>query len=149
MEHTPSCDCTLDTCLYFSLTKLSRVFHKLGEETFFQTGLSPSHALVLYLVNEHQKIAQKDVGALLHLTPSTMTRFVEKLEQKGYVTKITEGKNVFLVFTPKGQEKQDSIQKALKEVKNSYHDMLSDDETRTLLALTDKLFSSLKEKGYS
>lgn len=149
MEHNISCGGTLDTCLYFSLTKLSRVFHKIGEETFFKTGLSPSHALVLYLVNEHQKLAQKEVGSSLHLTPSTMTRFVEKLERKGYLIKETEGKNVFLVSTKEGMKQQNTIKDSLEELKNTYHDLLSEEETLTLLNLTDKLFLSLTEKGYS
>lgn len=138
------CKCELDSCLFFSAAKLSRVFGKIADEAFAITGLSPNHALVLYIVNKQGTIHQKEIGEMLHLTPSTITRFIDKLEGKKLVVKSSEGKNAYISTTEKGQSMQELIITAWNSLHKTYDGILSEEETRQYVALSNKLMEKLE-----
>ncbi|MBF4691613.1 MarR family winged helix-turn-helix transcriptional regulator [Fusibacter ferrireducens] len=135
--------CNLESCLFFSSTKLARAFKKIADEAFNKTGLSPSHAFLLNLVNSRGEIHQKEVGELLHLTPSTITRFVEKLERMHLISRKSEGKNIFISKTEKGMALQPDIVKAWDDLHARYRNILTETETETFIKLTNKLLGQL------
>lgn len=136
-------NCILKTCLYFSTIKLSREFNKIGEEAFKKIRLSPSHAMLIYVVNQTDTIQQKELGERLFLTPSTITRFIEKLVYKELIVKHSEGKNVYVSTTPKGKALQSEIIEIWKTVHNIYDDILTEEETKQFIALSNKLIGKL------
>ncbi|MEE8416834.1 MAG: MarR family transcriptional regulator [Desulfobacterales bacterium] len=71
------CKSILHNCLYFTSNSLSRVITRMAEEEFRRTGLSPSHAFLMMLVNDNPGIGQKELCEQLHLAPSTVTRFID------------------------------------------------------------------------
>ena len=77
MEKTKSKYCG---CLYYSVNALSRVMTKIADEEFGVTGLSSSYAFLLMTVNEKPGIQPKEISQHMQLTPSTVTRLVEKME---------------------------------------------------------------------
>ncbi len=137
-------DCRLNSCLFFSSAKLARVFGKIADEAFRKSGLSPSHALLLYLVNQRGIMQQKEIGELLHLTPSTITRFVDKLENKKLIYRKTDGKNVYISTTETGLFLQSEIIKAWNDLHAMYKDILTEEETRQFIALSGKLLRRLE-----
>lgn len=136
-------DCILNSCLFFSTTKLARELGRLAEEAFVKTGLSPSHALLLHIVNQQGGIQQKEIGELLHLTPSTITRLIDKLERRGYVCKKLEGKNIFLGTTPQGLFQEEEILKSWNQLRHGYADILTEEETMKFLEISGKLLEKL------
>lgn len=139
-------DCRLNDCLFFSCAKLARVLGKTADDAFSKTGLSPSHALLLYLVNQNGEIHQKEIGERLHLTPSTITRFVEKLEGKRLVSRKTNGKNVYICTTEKGLLLQSEIIIAWNDLHAVYEDILTEDETRQFIEISRKLLEKLEKQ---
>jgi DNA-binding MarR family transcriptional regulator len=136
-------DCKLNGCLFFCSAKLARVFNKIAEDAFARTGLSPSHALVLYIVNQYKTIHQKEIGEKLHLTPSTITRFIEKLEGKKLVSKSTEGKNVYIHMTEQGLQMQPEIVLAWKNLHDRYKNILTEEEVKQFITISGKLLDQL------
>ena len=143
-DATQKQDCSLNGCLFFTTVKLSRVFGKIAEEAFSKTGISPSHALLLYLVNQKEEILQKELGETLHLTPSTITRLIEKLERKTLVSKRCEGKSVILSTTPQGIALQKSIMESWISLHEQYQGILTEEETAQFLNLSKKLLGKLE-----
>ena len=139
--------CSLNGCLFFLSAKLARVFGKTADDAFGKTGLSPSYAMLLYIVNQKGEIPQKEIGELLHLTPSTITRFVEKLKDKGLVSGRTTGKNAFICTTEKGLLLQPEIIKAWSELHSMYKDILDEEETRRFIELSGKLVMKLDNQA--
>ncbi len=144
---TNDSECKLNSCLFFSTTKLAREMGKLAEEAFSKTGLSPSHAVLLYIINLHGEIQQKEVGELVHLTPSTITRLLNKLEQKGYVTKKAEGKNVCLQATSHGKAQQEEIIKAWNLLHQGYQNILTEEEISRFFEISKKLLDELANRN--
>lgn len=134
----------LNSCLFFSTGRLSRALGKIADETFYNTGLSPSHAMILYLINNKDGIPQKELGELIHLSPSTVTRLLEKLEGKKLVTKRSEGKNVYLQTTPQGLALQEKIIESWNQLHDHYKDILTREETAHFIEISGKLLEHLE-----
>ncbi|WP_283606546.1 MarR family winged helix-turn-helix transcriptional regulator [Faecalispora anaeroviscerum] len=145
-QNTDHQDCKLDGCLFFSTTKLARELGRLADDAFYETGLSPSHAVLLYVVNLRGGIQQKAIGEMLHLTPSTITRLIEKLERKGLVEKRLEGKNVYLQTTSDGLAQQERIIASWNHLHEEYQNILTKTETARFLEISQKLLERLESK---
>ena len=136
-------ECHLNSSLFFTVSKLSRSFKNKGDDIFQKTGLSPSHAFILYVLYTKGTVHQKDMGNFLHLSPSTMTRFIQKLETKGYLEKTSEGKNIYLTLTDKGQRHMPTLIDAWNEVNTLISTALTEEERTTYMKLSHKLLKHL------
>lgn len=77
--------------------------------------------------------------------PSTITRFVEKLEVKKLVLRKNEGKNVILCTTNKGLKMQQDILDAWSKLNHSYEAILTEEETRQFIEISTKLLKHLEK----
>ncbi len=128
----------LDNCLYFTVNKLSRVLTKMAEDSFKKTGLSPTHAFLMMLVNEKPGLTQTEVAESLHMMPSTITRFVDKLVVKGLIERKVNGKNSLIFLTDAGEEIQDEIKRAWKDLFDRYAAILGVEAAKSLTKLTNE-----------
>ena len=90
-----------ERCLYFHTNALARQVNKLWEQAFDDLGLSPAHAYLLRLVLAQPGISQGRIAEELKLEKSTVTRFVDSLEQRGYLNRIKSGREVEIMPTQK------------------------------------------------
>ena len=127
----------LHNCLYFTANSLARAVTRMAEESFRKTGLSPSHAFLLMLVNDHPGITQKELAESLQLAPSTVTRFIDALVYKGLLTRKIEGKASKVSPTGDGQALQASIEAAWKDLHARYAKVLGLREGDALTAMID------------
>ena len=136
----------LHNCLYFTANSLARQVSHLAEEEFRFTGLSPSHAFLLMLVNDRPGITQKELSLALHLAPSTVTRFVDSLRlQRGLVERRTEGKSARIFPTEKGREMRELIAKCWKSLYHRYSGVLGEAAGCELTRVIDRADEKLKE----
>ena len=119
-------------CLYYASNALARVMTRLAEEAFAPTGLSPSHAYVLLAIIKQPEIASGDLAGVMQLTPSTITRLVEKCFSKGLISKRSEGRFVFLSPTPSGKSMEPQLLKALQNLNKAIEQQLGESQSRTL-----------------
>jgi len=139
---TPLTDHLLRGCLYFTANQLARSITKLADESFYPTGLSPTYAFVMIAVNEKQGISQKELGEVLHIAPSTITRFIEKLQNKGLVYTEQQGRQSLIYSTDKGKALQAEIEAAWNNLYRRYSDLVGEQFGREL---TEQLYQvSLK-----
>jgi len=137
------CSEYLHNCLYFSANALARNVGKMADEAFRETGLSPSYAFMVMLVNEQPGITLKELTEHLHLAPSTLTRFTDKLVYKGIVERDHEGKTVRIYPTKKGKSLEKPIAAAWKRLYQNYSAVLGEqagkDLTKTIYTSNQKL----------
>ena len=114
----------LQGCLYFTANSLARVLTGIAEEEFKKTGLAPNYAFIILLICEKPGLMQKEISEYLQLTPSTITRFVDKLETKKLLARRTEGKAVFLDPTEEGKALLGEIKAAWERLYYRYADVL-------------------------
>nr|WP_255654337.1 MarR family transcriptional regulator [Cohnella sp. REN36] len=111
--------------MFFTANRLGRAITKIAEEEFAPTGLTPMYGYIIRLVNSEPGIAQKVLSDKLSIAPSTLTRFIDKLEAKRLVERKVHGKTVLVYPTPKGEELLTEIRSASKRLKERYEAVLS------------------------
>ena len=79
-------------------------------------------------VNEKGEISQKELGEILHLTPSTVSRFIGNLKMKHLVTSKLEGRTSIIVPTDKGLQLQKVLESAWDNIHQRYSDILGKEE---------------------
>lgn len=114
----------LQKCLFFNANRLSRVITRIAEEEFAITGLTPMYGYLLRLVNGSPGVSQKDLAEKLFIAPSTVTRFVDKLEGKRLVERKVSGKTVLVYPTAKSKGLEETIRKASKSFERRYQEIL-------------------------
>ena len=122
----------LESCLFFNTNALSRYLLKIAEKEFKHLNLSPAHASLLLLVYDTPGISPKELSYNLHLTPSTITRFVDALEKKKLVKRTTKGKSAFIFPSKKGLEFKRSIAVAYKKLYLKYTKILGSNTANQL-----------------
>ena len=141
----------LESCLFFNTNTLSKYLLKLAEKEFKPLNISPAHASLMLLVYDSPGISPKDLSQLLHLTPSTITRFIDSLEKKDFVTRTNQGKNAFISPGQKGVELKQLIASAYKKLYLKYTQILGSDTANQLsysiFKANKKLDSFLESNG--
>ncbi|MCO7177485.1 MarR family winged helix-turn-helix transcriptional regulator [Streptococcus gallolyticus] len=126
---------SLDSCLFFTVKKLDRALNKLAEESFQKVGMTPTYAFILLILAEEDGRLQKDIAQILYIAPSTLTRLVEKLVYKGYVTTLTEGRTRKVYLTVNGRELLPDIREAWNNLHARYKAILGDDYADDLASI--------------
>ena len=127
-------------CLYYSTNAFARAMTRMAEEEFASTGLTPSYAFVLMTVNSQPGIQPKELSQHMKLTPSTVTRLVEKLEARGFLERQIRGRSTEINPTAKGLELNDKIKKAWRNLYNRYSNQIGENEGKEL---TQKINNAL------
>jgi DNA-binding MarR family transcriptional regulator len=99
-----------ERCLYFNLNALTRKVNKIWEQAFQQFDLSPAHAYLLRVVLANPGISQQGIAAELKLEKSTITRFVEALEKKGFLLRNKSGREQFVYPTDTAKALHDDLE---------------------------------------
>ncbi len=134
---------TLCNCLYFTANAVSRAMTKMAEEEFRMTGVSPSHAFLLLLANAKPGITPTELATELHLAPSTVTRFIDKLAHKGLLERQGSGKTVGVYPTEKGRDLQAPIYEAWQNLFKQYCTILGEENAINLTQLLDEASQKL------
>lgn len=131
-------------CLLFSANALARAITAIGDEEFGRFGMCYSHAYLLCEVVAQPGISPSQLSETLHLTPSTITRSVEKLEQKRLVRRESEGKKTLIYPTPEGEALQPAIAEAWERVGARYSQVLGE---ANVCQLTQQVFKAAQTLG--
>lgn len=126
-------------CLYFSSSAFARKIEKLAVESWKPAGLAPSHGYLLMNVIDEPGIQPGALADQLQLQPSTITRLIEKLEEKKLVVRTAEGKVTNVYPTPKAREMQPRLKECVATFHKSYVEVLGNDESCRLVQSMNKL----------
>lgn len=120
------------SCLYFSANALSRALTRMAEDEFAITGLAPSYAFLLLSVNGKPGILPGELSVHMQLTPSTVTRLLDKLESKGFITRNSIGRATEIHPTEKSLDINDKIKEAWKNLYKRYTAILGEEYATNL-----------------
>ena len=121
-------------CLYYSANALSRLMTKMADEEFAIIGLSASYAFLLMTVNDKPGIQPKEISEQMQLTPSTITRLIEQMEQKKMVERISTGRTTEVYPTDKSKKLDGKIKEAWRNLYNRYSELIEEEEAKRLTA---------------
>lgn len=129
-------------CLYYSVNALSRLMTKMADEEFAITGLSTSYAFLLMTVNNKPGIQPKEISEQMQLTPSTITRLIEKMEQKKLLERKSAGRITEVYPTDKCKKLDKPIKEAWKNLHRRYSALIGEQAAKQL---TSNIYSTVKK----
>ena len=129
-----TCNSIYCGCLYYSANALSRLMTKMADEEFAITGLSSSYAFLLMTVNSKPGIQPKEISEQMQLTPSTITRLIEKMEQRKMLERKSAGRTTEVYPTDKSLELDKKIRAAWRNLYNRYSELIEEEEAKKLTA---------------
>lgn len=127
MSMSETCATYQKSCLYFTANSLSRYINNIADECFSHLGIPISYAHLMLQLIEEPGLSQNELSRRMNLKASTMTRFVDKLIEKGYVERIQNGKFSEVYPTEKGVSLKSEIRVALEELYKRYCEKLGED----------------------
>lgn len=125
-------DSPFSQCLFYSANALARNLTRLAEEEFSTSGVAPSYAFLLMAVNADPGIKPSIISQKIQLSPSTVTRLIERLEIRGYLERKVNGKYTRVYPTPLGASLEIKLQKAWSNLHRRYSNLLGEDTARAL-----------------
>lgn len=123
-------------CLFFASGALARSLGRLAEEEFSTTGLAPSYAFLLMAVNEKPGIQPGEIAEEMQLAASTVTRLIDKMENRGFVKRKTTGKKANIFPTQKSRDLDAQIKEAWASLYKRYTTLLGESTARKLTTAT-------------
>jgi DNA-binding MarR family transcriptional regulator len=130
-------------CLYYSANALARKITRLAEEEFEPTGLAPSLGFVVMTANKKPGITAGELASTLQLQPSTVSRFVDKLEASGFLARQADGKFTNIYPTAKARQLDITLQSSWKNLFKRYTAVLGEQDstalTSAIVAANNKL----------
>lgn len=130
-------------CMYFASNALARKVERLANESWQKVGLSPSHAYLLMTVIQEPGMQPGTLAGELQLKPSTITRLIEKLEDKKLAVRVTEGKITNVYATPKGRELLPQLSTCLNDFCEGYANILGKDASLKMVEDMNRLSDEL------
>jgi len=112
---------------------------KMADEEFAVTRLSSSYTFLLMTVNEKPGIQPKEISDKMLLTPSTVTRLIEKMEHKGYLERKHSGRNTEVYPTAKSKKLDKKIKQAWMNLYKRYTNILGEAKSAKL---TDSIYEA-------
>lgn len=130
-------------CLYFTANALARKVEKIAIDSWKKVGLSPSHAYLLMLTVEEPGMHAGQLADHLQLTPSTVTRLLQKLEEKKLVIRVNEGKQTNVYPTQKAKDMKPLMKECIEDATERFAKVFGKDDNRQFIknlgVLADKL----------
>lgn len=130
--------------LRFSVTRLARLLRQQDE-----TGLAPSLTAALATIYRDGPLTLGDLAAQEQVTAPTITKVVEKLEARGYVSRLTDDKDRRITrvqITPAGRKQLDVVRRRRTAWLASQLKTLSPEEFDKLAAAAEVLDKLTKAK---
>jgi len=131
-------------CLYFTANALARKIEKLAQEGWKEVNLSPSHAYLLMMVLDEPGVQPGVLAEHLQLQPSTVTRLIEKLEEKKLVVRTNEGKITNVYPTRKAKDLNPKLKQIADAFYKRYVDVLGAEESKRLVQNMSRVADKLE-----
>ncbi len=113
------------------LNSFSREVSQFFDNYFKEHKLATPYVELILLLYDHEKVTQKELAEQMHLAPSTITRFVNKLVKKGLAEKSRNGRLAQVSLSSKGKQLAPYLSGAYKEAHSELKEKLGEKYVHT------------------
>ena len=125
----------LSCCLYFTAGNLARAMNDMANACFQPTGLNPSQGFALLCVIDEPGVQPSVIADRLGLAPSTITRVIDALRNKGLVEAESGGRTSLISPTNAGIEMSERVRAAWLALYEQYGERMGQQDADDLCAL--------------
>jgi DNA-binding MarR family transcriptional regulator len=120
-----------------SVNSFSRTLSAFFDDRLSRFNLATSYIELMILMRKNGGVSQKDIASQLSLAPSTVTRFVEKLKNQGYLTKHRDGRNMTIELTDDGRRVSAEMEREYESIVQDIRDLMGEKYLETVGKLLD------------
>lgn len=131
-------DCIACECLLSRTRRLNRVLTRIYDDELRPFGLKATQLNLLVVVAKAGHIRRIDIGKLLHLDPSTLTRNLKIMVTNGWIEEVAsgeDGRGLPLRVTTQGRNLLEQIGPAWRKAQNRAQKFIGDEGAALLLRL--------------
>ncbi|NNF95323.1 MAG: MarR family transcriptional regulator [Halobacteria archaeon] len=136
-----------EECLYFNSNALARTVSRIWTEAYRQFDLSPPHAFLLRVVLAKPGLLPRELAEELNLSRSTITRFLDSLEQRDLLIRkptAEDGREVQVYPTKTAKAMHRKLDSTGEHLTRLMGEIVGRDEVSRTVAKLRKLQKSLK-----
>lgn len=131
--------------LYFSSKTLNQLLGQMADEAFREFGITSSYAFMLLLVDKQPGVQPMQLSRDLQLTPSTITRLVDKMEYRGLLERTSEGRSTHIRLSERGEELVPDLRRAHQALEERYRSVLGQRYASVLTEMTSKAAEQIRQ----
>jgi len=124
---------------------------KLAEKTEVECcGVTPYQGYILMLLLDRGSLSMQELSREMKVAVSTMTRNIEKLELKGFVTRIKSAQDARIIevsLTARGKATGELISKSWEMYFGRISDLLGKEGEAEVAKAMEKLLSAMRQAG--
>lgn len=140
-----------DTSVFLLLHQILHLSKYQAMKRMEALDLKPSQAGILFLLNKHEGISQRELAEKIGITPPSMTVALKKLESREYILRKPDQRIVRIYLKEKGIQCVEDLENILKEMEDLLHHGMSVEERllfrRLTMQMRDNLFASKDLRG--
>ena len=138
-----------EECLYFNSNALARAVTRIWSEAYKPFELSPPHAFMLRCVLAKPGLMPRELAAELHLSRSTVTRFLDSLEKRNLVIRMMvtgDGREIQIFPTESAIKIHQELDQTGKRLSQLMKELIDEEELSHTLTNLRKFQEILGEK---
>lgn len=136
-----------EECLYFNSNALARTVTRIWTEAYSSFDLSPPHAFMLRVVLAKPGLMPRELATELSLSRSTITRFLDSLEKRGFVVRkmvAQDGREVQIFPTESAQAIHEGLDQTGKNLSKQMQTLIGKQEVLETIASLRKFQKNLE-----
>jgi len=134
-----------ENCMYFSVNQLARHLNKIADDAFKEINITPTQGFALISIGELNKHTPSEIANELEMTPSTITRFLDRLDKLGYIERKYLGRNTEINLTEKGKRTLVKVSECWGKIHDVNVKVFSEELAKTITNKTVKANKLFKE----
>ena len=133
------------------LERLARILGQVGPDEVCCEGLSQRQCSILRTLVAQEGARIQDLAASSGITPSAMTRVLEKLEQRGLVERVrgaqTDGRAAMVKITAAGRRTRKQLDQLMRERTEQIVESIPEERREQILAALQTLNKAIESAG--
>lgn len=135
-----------EECMYFSANLLARRLNSIADQAFKDMEITTTQGFTLLAIDKLGLHTPSEIAIELEMNPSTITRFLDKLETLGYVERTYCGRHSEVNITPLGLEQKKAFYTSWNKVHQAISDEFGEEDARAATKLIVKMNHHFDEK---
>ena len=133
------------------LERLSRALGQVGPDEVCCDGLTPRQTAILRTLVAQEGARLMDLAASSGITPSAMTRVLERLEKLGLVQRVRgqaqDGRAAMVKITAEGREARRRVDELMRQRTSEILSVLPESQREQVFEALQKLISAMEQQG--
>ena len=131
--------------------RLSRALGQVGPDEVCCDGLTPRQTAILRTLVAQEGARLMDLAASSGITPSAMTRVLERLEKLGLVQRVRgqaqDGRAAMVKITSEGREARRRVDELMRQRTSEILSVLPESQREQVFEALQKLISAMEQQG--